>query len=327
MEASEADDVRSFDDLSDAAAALTGIMSDDPEEDETDDEIDDADPEGEQPEDDAEVDEEDDEEDEPATPAIEPPASLTAEEKEAFAQLPPEAQRAMRDFAIRRDKEVSTGLEKARSAQRLAETSTAQKVAEAETLHADQLMAVARAYAPQPPSEELARHNPGEYLAADARYKAQLAQHNQFVQQVQALKDEAQANYSQAEEAALRMEWQQVAEDLPEARDPAQWQALLSDLTPVALALGYPEDQIPHASPTDIRAIKRVKAWKDGYDKLQALQSRKMEHVRSGKTAKANPAQPKGSGKAKALSNQRARLRQTGDVSDAAAVLNRLFSK
>ena len=316
-----------YDDDDSAAAALAQHLEQDnePEED-TDPETDE--PEADEAEDEAdEGEEQDDDEDEPDEPAIDPPASLTAEEKAKWAQLPPEAQQAIVAIESRRTAEVQQGLEKARNAQREAESTAASRIAEAERLHAEQLMAIAQRNAPQPPDDRMIDHDPRAYLAAKARYERDVAQHNEFVQQIRSLHEGATKEQERLEAEAIKAEWQRVRDDLPEAGNPEQWQALMGKLTPLALELGYPEELLADATPSDIRAIKRASQWKDKADKWDALQSRKMTAVRShkGKSAKPGTAQPIGSGKARATAKATQRLRESGSVDDAAAALAHLF--
>lgn len=321
-----------YEDDESAAAALEKIMfPDDAEEGDEgeaeDTEAEEPDPEGDEPEgeeDEAEEASEDDE-DEPEEPAIAPPASLTAEEKANWQQLPPEAQQAIVAIEARRTAEVQTGLEKARNAQREAETAAASRIAEADRLHAEQLAEIGRAYAPQPPDPQLARTNPALWIAQKAEYDALAAQHGQFMQQVESIREAATNEQERLETEALKAMWGEVRNDLPEAAEPAQWQELMVKLSPLAIELGYPEELLSEATPRDIRAIKRAAAWKEKAEKYDSLMSRKMATVRAGKkSAKPNAAQPQGSGKARATKTAMARLRQTGSDADALAVLDQL---
>lgn len=313
--------------MDEAAEAFADLETgDDAEDEDTDPEADET--EADEAEDEAdEGEEQDDDEDEPEAPAIAPPASLTAEEKADWAQLPPEAQQKIVAIEARRTAEVQSGLENARNAQRESESAAASRIAEAERLHAEQLMAIAQRSAPQPPDDRLIDHDPRAYLAAKARYDRDVAQHSEFVQQIQALHEGATKEQERLEAEAIKAEWQRVRDDLPEAGNPEQWQALMGKLTPLALELGYPEELLADATPSDIRAIKRAAQWKDKADKWDALQSRKMTSVRAhkGKSAKPGTAQPIGSGKARANAKATQRLKQSGSVDDAAAALAHLF--
>lgn len=313
-----------YEDDESAAAALSEYLESEEEGDEPDDEDPDTDEAEQSDEDDAEEaeegEDEEDGEDEPDEPAIDPPASLTAEEKANWSQLPPEAQQAIVAIESRRTAEVQQGLEKARNAQREAESAAAQRVAEAQKLFAEQQARLAQQYAPQKPDP---RQYPDwqSYSAAEAQYETRLAQHEQLVQQLSGLHEEATKEQDRLQAEAMKHMLAEVRNDLPELADRAQTQELMERLTPLAIELGYPEDLLPDATPVDIRAIKRAAGWKEKADKYDAIMAKKMAGVRShkGKSAKPGTAQPTGSGKARALSKATKRLRQTGSDADALA--------
>lgn len=319
QEIAEAADVRSSELTDDAAAAsFTKIFADDDGEGEPE-----ADIEGEEaPETDADEveddgDEQDDGDDEPEEPAIEAPVSLTADEKAQFAQLPAEAQRLIADVEARRNIQVQQATTRAADAQRAAQSAAAAADADAKAVYAQQLMAFTARFAPQAPDPSLARADPAQYIALDAQYRAEAAQHSQIVQQIEALRDEAERQFAQQEQASVKAEWEAVVADVPEARDAAQMQQLLDRLTPLAVELGYPPELIANARPTDIRAVKRAAEWKAKADKWDAAQGRKMQRVRDAKTAKPDAAKPVKSSGERQLSEAQARLRQSGSDADA----------
>lgn len=319
QEIAEAADVRSSELTDDAAAAsFTKIFADDDGEGEPE-----ADIEGEEaPETDADEveddgDEQDDGDDEPEEPAIEAPVSLTADEKAQFAQLPAEAQRLIADVEARRNIQVQQATTRAADAQRAAQSAAAAADADAKAVYAQQLMAFTARFAPQAPDPSLARADPAQYIALDAQYRAEAAQHSQIVQQIEALRDEAERQFAQQEQVSVKAEWEAVIADVPEARDAAQMQQLLDRLTPLAVELGYPPELIANARPTDIRAVKRAAEWKAKADKWDAAQGRKMQRVRDAKTAKPDAAKPVKSSGERQLSEAQARLRQSGSDADA----------
>lgn len=314
QEIAEAADVRSSELSDDAAAAsFDTIFSDDGDE-----------PEAEDTELEAEADEaegdgeglDDEQGDEPEHPAIEPPVSLTAEEKARFAQLPPEAQQMLSEVEARRNTQVQQATTKAAEAQREAQASAANAVMEAQRATAEQYRQFIQAYAPQEPDPNLAYTNPQHYIALKAQYDAELAQHNKVVQQIDALKAQADQHF-----AAQEQEWsrQQAAElmKVPEFADPTTRGAFLESLTAIGAELGFPPEVMAEAGATDILALKRAAEWKAKADKLDALQGRKMQRVRDAKSTKPNPAQPVGNSRARVLSEAQARLRQTGSDADA----------
>jgi hypothetical protein len=283
-ETAEAADVRDTTTVSDDAVSLDDILTEFLADQEGGEEEAATDAEGDEPE--AEDgDTEDEQDDEPEAPAIEPPASLTADEKAAFAQLPPEAQRLMNDVEARRNTQVQQATTKAAEAQREAQASAAQAAAATKADYAQRFAAFASVYAPQAPDPRLAEVNPQAYIAQEAQYRAASAQHNDIVQQIQAMKAEADQHF-QAQEA----EWTQA--QIAELSKVAEWAnpetrpAFYARLSPVGEALGYSAEDMAQAGAADILALKTAADWKDKAAKWDAAQARQMQRVRDAKSAK-----------------------------------------
>lgn len=314
QEIAEAADVRSFDTTDDAAAALDALFADDEDDEQTD-----PDTEADEVEDDGEgLDDEQD--DEPDTPAIEPPVSLTAEEKARFAQLPTEAQQLLNEVETRRNRDVQQATTKAAEAQRTAEAAAANAAMEAQRATAEKYHQFVSSYAPQPPDPNLAYTNPQAFIAQQAQYQQQFAQHQDIVQQIDAMKAQADQHFT-----AQQHEWsrQQVAElmKVPEFADPAKRHAFIETLTNVGLELGFDREAMADASAAEILALKRVSEMKDKAEKYDALTSRKMQRVRDAKSIKPNTAQPVGAGKVRNRNETMQRVRASGSVDDAAAAI------
>jgi len=355
QEIAEAADVRSFDNTDDAAAALDALFA----EDEDDEEQPDPDTEADEVEDEGEE-LDDEQDDEPEIPAIEPPVSLTAEEKARFAQLPTEAQQFLNEVETRRNRDVQQVTTKAAEAQRTAEAAAANAAMEAQQLlnevetrrnrdvqqvttkaaeaqrtaeaaAANAAMEAQRAtaekyhqfvssYAPQPPDPNLAYTNPQAFIAQQAQYQQQFAQHQEIVQRIDAMKAQADQHFM-----AQQHEWsrQQVAElmKVPEFADPAKRQTFIETLTNVGLELGFDREAMADASAAEILALKRVSEMKVKAEKYDALTSRKMQRVRDAKSTKPNTAQPIGAGKVRNRNETMQRVRASGSVDDAAAAI------
>ena len=315
QETAEAADVRSFDNTDDAAAALDALFAeegDDEEETDPEADADEADDDGEE--------QDDEQDDEPDAPAIEPPASLTADEKAAFAAASPEAQRAWAAMEIRRNQQVQQVTTKAAEAQRDAQAAAANAQMEAQRAAAEQYRQFVSGYAPMPPDPNLAYSHPQEFIAQQAQYQARLAQHNDLVQQIDSLKAQADQHFT-----AQQQEWsrQQMAElmKVPEFADPAKRGPFLETLSNIGAELGFTPEAMADASASEILALKRVAELKADSEKLKALQGRKMQRVRDAKSTKPNTAQPVGAGKARHRNDTMQRVRQSGDVNDAAAAI------
>ena len=315
QETAEAADVRSFDNTDDAAAALDALFAeegDDEEETDPEADADEADDDGEE--------QDDEQDDEPDTPAIEPPASLTADEKARFAQLPPEAQRMLSEVETRRNQQVQQATTNAANAQREAQAAAANAQMEAARTYADQYRQFVTSYAPAEPDPNLAYTNPQLYIQHKAQYDAEMAQHSKIVQQIDAMKAQADQHFS-----IQQQEWsrQQAAElmKVPEFADPTKRGPFLETLSNIGMELGFTPEAMADASASEILALKRAAEWKADSEKLKALQGRKMQRVRDAKSTKPNTAQPVGAGKARLRNDTMQRVRQSGDVNDAAAAI------
>lgn len=316
-ETPEALDVRPLDTTDDAAAALDDYFAQQDEDEPVDDDSpeDDA-PEGDEPEDD----EQDDESDEPET-AIDAPVSLNAEEKAVFAQLPMEAQQAWAASETRRNAQVQEATTKAAHAERSAKTQAAEAHSKAKAVFATQLAEFASHLSPQMPDAELARVNPGEYIAQKAQYDAMKAQHDELVQQVAALGDEA----SQEIDQAFIQQRDRELLAIPEVANEDTRGDFFERALGAAEALGYERDiLLRDGNATDFKALVAAHGWKQDADKYKALMAKQMTRVREAKSAKPNAAQPLGSGKARAQVKTQQRLRETGDIRDAAAAISAL---
>ena len=315
QEIAEAADVRSFDNTDDAAAALDALFA----EDEDDEEQPDPDTEADEVEDEGEE-LDDEQDDEPEIPAIEPPVSLTAEEKARFAQLPTEAQQLLNEVETRRNRDVQQVTTKAAEAQRTAEAAAANAAMEAQRATAEKYHQFVSSYAPQPPDPNLAYTNPQAFIAQQAQYQQQFAQHQEIVQRIDAMKAQADQHFM-----AQQHEWsrQQVAElmKVPEFADPAKRQTFIETLTNVGLELGFDREAMADASAAEILALKRVSEMKVKAEKYDALTSRKMQRVRDAKSTKPNTAQPIGAGKVRNRNETMQRVRASGSVDDAAAAI------
>lgn len=274
----------------------------------------------EEPEEGDDADEDEQEGDEPET-AIEAPVSLNAEEKAVFAQLPPEAQRAWAASETRRNSQVQEATTKAANAQRNAETRAAEAHSKAKAVFANQLAEFASHFSPQPPDPDLARTNPGEYIAQKAQYDASKAQHDQLVQQVATIGNEA----SQEIDQAFIQERDRELLAIPEVANEETRDAYFQRVFEVADLLGYDrETLLRDGNANDFKSLATAQGWKADADKYKALMAKQMQRVRDAKTAKPGAAQPKGSGPARALKDATTRLRKTGSDADAIAAFTAL---
>lgn len=302
------------DDLDSAAAALADVFGDEDEQQQPE-----GEPEPDEGEDELQGDDEQD--DEPDEPAIEAPASLNAEEKARFAQLPPEAQRMIAEVETRRNGQVQQATTKAAEAQRIAEANAARADAQAKAVYAQQLKAFADNLAPQRPDPMIAQTDPATYIALNAQYDAAKAQHEQFVQQVQALGQQAESDMTQAEIA----ERDRALLAIPEVQNEETRGDFFQKAISAANTLGLDTAALNRATAGEWKALRQVSDWQEKAAKYDAAMAKQMQRVREGKRVQATKPNAARSGAGeRAFRDATAKLRASGSLDDAAAAIARL---
>lgn len=219
-----------------------------------------------------------------APPAIDAPVSLNAEEKAAFAQLPMEAQRMLAAVETRRNGQVQEATTRAANAQREAQSTAARAEAEAQARFAQQLHAMASHYAPQRPNPadygdmaEFSRHN--------AQYEHDIAQHQQLMQQIGGIGEQANQTLSQQQAEWAQTEARQLQQAYPEWFDEAKAPAEKERLTAIGAELGYTPELMAQAGANDILALRKAAGWKADAEKYRTLMQKRMEPVRAARNA------------------------------------------
>jgi hypothetical protein len=241
------------------------------------------------PEPDAEAEEAADEEDiepEEELPAIDPPNSLTAEEKETFKSLPREAQ----EFTARRIGELEKGFQsKAQEAAQIKQTAQLEALKVVEQIKAEaaeRLQSYAKQFEVKAPDAVLMDpqsqyYNPAAYAQQLQHYQHSTAQREQAQRDAETARSEqAQIQAARAEHEAQAFR-QQLEAELPELLDPENGQTLARELNATAELLGFDPNEISDVSA--IKALKQTAEWKSDSDKYRKLMARKMERVRAGK--------------------------------------------
>lgn len=242
---------------------LAGFYGEDPEQgDQTEEEQQDGDEEPEQQE------------------AVQAPASLKPEEKEQFAQLPPEAQRFAADLLARRDRETQQGLEQARTAQRQAETSAADTVAHIKQDFAQRATQLVQAFAPQPPPPELARQDPGHYTYLKAVFDEENAQYQALVEQVTGLQGQAGQHFQGRQQEQVQERIKGLM-SIPEFANEETRGQFINDIESFGTKdLGYSVEQLAQMDVTDMSALKKAMSWKADAMKWRDHQKRRNERPR-----------------------------------------------
>lgn len=263
----------------DAEEALLGDEQDEAEPDDFDDLDEDA-----EDEDDAE---QDDEEDEQAKPAIEAPVSLNAEEKEVFAQLPPEAQQAWAASETRRNTQVQEATTRAKDAQRQAEAAAASADRQAEARMGEQMKAFTAAFEPQMP-DPANFQDIQSYQRAKAIYDHSKAQFDDLKQQVEGIgveTDEMKAERIKARDAELMK--------IPEVADEATREAYLKSAFEVAAELGYDQaDLAQNMDAADLKALAQAAQWKADSAELARIKAKSTERRRDKTTGQFKSLKP-----------------------------------
>lgn len=317
LEAAEAVDVSEGFDLDDAAAAIGNIDLGD-----EDDQLEDDEPEGDEPDDEPDDSDDDEQDDDEPEAAIEAPASLNAEEKAQFAQLPKEAQRLIAEVETRRNGQVQQATTKASEAQRQAESRAAQADAQAKAIYAQQLDQFVSQFAPQRPDPRLAQTDPATFIAMNAQYEAQAAQHQDLMQQIKAVGAEAAQQMTETEIA----ERNRGLMSFPEVQNEETRAVFFEKAELAAKRIGLDIGEVgQRASAQELKALRDIADAFEKADKYDAAKSKQMQRVRDAKkTSGAKPNASQSNGRQKGFQAARERLRSSGSIEDAAAAIGRL---
>lgn len=225
--------------------------------------------------------EEDIEQDE--APAIEPPNSLTAEEKEAFKKLPREAQ----EFTARRigdlEKGFNTKAQEAAQAREAAKTEALTFATQLKAEAAEQLGQYAKMLEIRPPDARLFSENPAAYAQQLETYQFAEAQRKNAQQEADKARGEHEQYQAALREHEAKEFRQRLEAELPEAFGESG-QKFIGELAATASALGYDDNAISQSSVEELKALKTVSEWKAKADRFDKAMSKKMERVRAGKT-------------------------------------------
>lgn len=268
-------------------------------------------PEGEEPED-------DEQQEEPEEPAIDPPVSWKAEDKELFKSLPPEVQKTISERETERERFVQSKSQEAANVRATVENEARAVIAQQAQQAAQQLRQYEAMFQPQEPDAAYAK----------SQFDAAIAQRHQAQQTAAQYEAEAQAQRQHIEQAQQRAEVEALRTNFPEWFDPSAGANHQQQLTAIAREMGYSDEHVTQARAVDILAMRRAADWKAKADKFDALNKSKMETVREAKklptVTRPGVAQQPGSGKARERAASMDRLRQSGSLDDAAAALARL---
>lgn len=253
--------------------------------------------------------------------AIDIPASWKQDHEEIWSQLGPEMQAIVAEQESGREKTLHRSMEEAATHRKAAEKA-AEKEYNLTQTYAQQLETIANARMPQEPDPMLIASNPEAYAQQMAYYKHSQAEHQQLMQHVQGLRQQAENDFTQQRQEWVKEQNSILADKVEGWTDDTKRAELLTSLTNVGTELGYDPELMAEAGASDILALQKAQKWKDGYDKYQAAVAKQMSKARPAKiTNKPGAAQPKGTAKARNRKAANQRLRETGSLRDAAAAL------
>lgn len=213
---------------------------------------------------------------------IQPPVSLTAEEKEAFKTWPREAQEAISRRVGELEKGFQSKAQEAAQTRFQVEQQALGHIQQLNTTYLQQLQTMLP-QVPDEPSAHLQVEDPYAYADQMEARKWAIAQHNQIMQQIQSVGQQqgAMENAVKAQSAAIFSSTLQ--EHFPEFLDPEKGPELRTRLGSTAIELGYSSDQLTNADAQDVLAMKKASEWKAKADKLDTLMAKQMEKVREAK--------------------------------------------
>lgn len=255
--------------------------------------------------------EEEAEDDDPELPPIEPPASWSADEKEAFQALPYDKQQVIANRERARTAEIR------RNQNEIAEK---QKALEAERAALEQereqyLSAIPQ---PTPPDEALLEEDPMEYLRQQRKYENDLNAHKQAQSELAKTHQQKQEQARLQYDTWLKGEQEKLAEILPEYMDEVKGPALKKQVAEYAIKNGYTPDQLSMAGASDVNLLYKAMQYDLG---KKAAAKAKVAPVP--KMQKPGTSKSKAEVSAKMREEAVRKLEKTGSIEDALRLMSR----
>ena len=170
---------------------------------------------------------------------------------------------------------------------------------------------------PKEPSRELFDSDPIGYMEAKMNYDEQIKVYQQNVAQVQQqLTQQSQAE-QQARAAYAQQEARKLVESVPEIADPSKAEAFIGKVHKAAEKFGYTKEEIQGiVSSRDIMVLDAAAKWLDMQEGKKVVQEKSKK---ARKPVKAGA--KKINRKSDAVRKQRDKLRQSGSIDDALALI------
>lgn len=266
---------------------------------------------------------------EPAAPAIEPPASWSADDKAKFAALPPDLQAVVSRRESERDKLVNQRTQEIAEQRKAAEAEREAIATERDTYSRSlqQLLALAVPEAQLYANinwQQLSVENPAEYVRLSAARDALRGKVGALQTEMQRVQHQNAAHEAQQRGEVLAEQRRILTEKIPEFADPEKGRKFADDLTANLAHYGYAPEEVRQA--VDHRAIlvaRDAMRWRQHEAALKTADAKR--------TAQPAPTVQKPGAPAQVSNAQKQRdakmsqLRRSGSLRDAAAILSDLL--
>src|SRR4249920_3812540 len=263
---------------------------------------------------------------EPSDQQVEPPKSWTAEDKELFLQLPPEAQAVIARRESERDKLLirkSTEIDE----HRRAIEATVQEIQTERQSYAQNLQQLLYVAAPEAQKfasidwQRLAAENPADYVRLSAERDAMRGRIGAIQGELQRVASQAQQGQAQQFAALRQVEQQKLVEAIPEFGDPEKGPKLASDMRQWLRGQGFSDAEIGQVIDSRVLVVAEKAMRAD-----RAATARRQAETKRNATAPA--VQPPGAGRqrsdtqaAQRRNQKMAQLRKSGSEKDAISYL------
>jgi hypothetical protein len=173
--------------------------------------------------------------------------------------------------------------------------------------------------APVPPTRELFKQDPVQYMDEKLAYDEAKAEYDKQQAQLAEVQQQQNYNMQQAQQVYLQQEMQKLSEKIPEIADPNKGQKFKQDLVDYGMLVGYTAEELN--SVMDHRAILVLDKARR-YDALQASKPKAQAKAKSAKPmVKAGAKKSRTADSAKKRQAVVNRMRSTGSIDDVASFL------
>lgn len=241
---------------------------------------------------------------------IDPPASWSADEKDAFRSLPHDKQIVIAHRERERTAEIRRNQNELAEQKKALDTERAALEQEREQY----LQAIPK---PTPPDEALLEEDPMEYLRQKSKYENALSEHQEAQKELHAKHVERQEQAQQQYSTWLQEEQSKLVEMIPEYADPQKGPALKEGIAEYALSSGFSKEQLAQASAGEVNLLYKAMQFDMGKQKAAKAKTAPVPKMQKPGTRKS-----KSELSAKAREDQIRKLTKTGSIEDALSLMS-----